>query len=110
VTVGAAVNEGGAAEIRAMGTAAAAATGAPLADFFHLPLALVSANTATVASSVSDDDAGKSASDETPMASSAAAATAARGSTVRAADLLAERLRMGLADSEGGVFLARMDV
>jgi len=116
-TVGATVNEGGAAEIRAMGTS--------------IPLPLVglgSANRATAASSVSDDD-GKNAADETPMASSAAApATSEGGATVQAAALvehpveggatvraaaLVERQRMGLpptagsvagTDSDGGVF------
>jgi len=96
---------------------------------------LGSANRATAASSVSDDDDGKSAADETPMASSVAApATAEGGAAVQAAALverpveggatvqaaaLVERRRMGLpptagsvadTDSDGGVFLAIMDV
>ena len=87
-----------------------------------IPLLLVglgSANRATAASSVSDDNDGKSTADETPMASSAAApATAEGGATVRTAALV-ECQRMGLpptagsvadTDSEGGVFLAMMDV
>ena len=90
--------------------AAASSVALPLTDFFPLPLGLGSANRATSVSSVSDDDAGKSAADEPAMASSAAAATAAGCATVQAA-FLVERLRMGLsptagsiADSEGGPF------
>jgi hypothetical protein len=87
-----------------------------------IPLPLVglgSANRATAASSVSDDNDGKSAADETPMASSAAAPATEEGdATVRAAALVEHR-RMGLpptagsvadTDSEGGVFLAMMDI
>jgi hypothetical protein len=131
--VSSAINEGGAAGIRAMGTATEAATGAwdaiallsnaasslamPLADFTPLSLGLLgSANRATAASSVSDDDAGKSTADETTMASSAAVASAVGGATVRAAPLV-ERLRIGrsptagsVVDSEGGVFLAMTDL
>ncbi len=126
--MGAVVYEGGAAEIRAMGTAATLANAAS-----SLAMGLGSANRATVASLVSDDDDGISAADETPMVSSAAAETTAEGgATVRAAALverpaeggatvgaaaLVERLRMGLppiagsvADADsGGVFLAMTD-
>ena len=103
-----------------------------------IPLLLVglgSANRATAASSVSDDNDGKSTADETPMASSAAAPATEEGcATVRAAALverpveggatvraaaLVEHRRMGLpptagsvadTDSEGGVFLAMTDI
>jgi hypothetical protein len=97
------------------GTVFPAPSGAlPLADFFPVPPGFGLANSAAAASSVSDDEGG--AADARAMGTAAAAATAT-GDAIALAAALVECLRMGqsptagsVAASEGGGFLAMMDV